>query len=108
MDQTLLDRINAATLIVFLVLALGILGKISSRYLRYKREGLEIPILLPRDLFLWIGLVVPFLGVIIFRFTGAITRESAFYPYWVIGSDILGLAAVAYWAYVEFFKIEQD
>lgn len=108
MDPITLDQINAATLIIFLILAIGIILKISSRYLRYRREGLKRPALLKRDLFLWIGLAVPFLGVLIFRTTGAITRESPFYPIWVLSTDALGLAAVIYWAYFEFFLIERE
>lgn len=107
MDPKVLDQINAATIIIFLVLAIGIVAKIGSRFLRYRREGLAVPDLLPRDLLLWIGLVVPFLGVLFFRATGTVAKDSFWYPLWIIGTDILGLAAVAYWAYFEYFKIEK-
>lgn len=107
MDLKLVDQINSLSVFVFVILAVLIAGKILWRYFKYKRLGLTVPKLLPRDFFLFFGLVIPFAGVLILRAFGIMARAEWWYPIWAIGSDVLGVSGVAYWAYYEYFRIEK-
>lgn len=107
MDPKTVDNINAISVFLFVIFALFVVIKITSRYVNYKRRGLKVPELLPRDFLLILGLVVPFAGVLIFRAFGISARAEWWYPLWAIGSDILGVAGMANWAYFEYFRIEK-
>lgn len=107
MDPQVLNAINGAVVLVFVILVILAIVRIGARYIGYKRAGLEVPALLPRDFFLFVGLGVPFLGTLLFRFLEIRPIDYAWYPLWVITSGIIGLAGTAYWVYVEYFKIEK-
>lgn len=107
MDLKTLDQINALFLIVFVILVSLALVRIATRYIAYKKEGLKIPALLPRDFFLFAGLALPFLGVLFFRALSLTPRGEDWYPFWVMGSGIAGIFGVAYWVWFEYFKIEK-
>lgn len=107
MDPNLIAIINVAALLIFVFLLALAIGKIVYRYLSYKREGLEVPLLLKRDFFFLTGLAIPFLGVFLLRSFSVRATEEPWYPLWLIGSTLLALGGTAYWVYVEYFKIEQ-
>ena len=107
MDLKTLDQINALFLVVFVVLVTLALVRIGTRYIEYKKEGLDVPALLPRDFFLFAGLALPFFGVLLFRALNITPREEAWYPFWVIGSGTVGIFGVAYWVWYEYFKVEK-
>jgi len=105
MDLEILSLINTLSVLVFVILVCLAIFRIGLRYVEYKRQGLEVPALLPRDLFLFIGLGVPFLGVLLIRAAGIVPSEAGWYPLWVLGSSIIGITGTAYWVYYEYFKI---
>jgi hypothetical protein len=107
MDPRLVDNINILSVLIFVVLAALIAFKIGTRYLRYRRESLAVPELLPRDFWLMIGLVIPFFGVLVFRATGINARAEDWYPIWAIGSDVFAVGAMINWFYYEYFRIEK-
>ncbi len=105
MDPKILSLINSVVLLVFVILVVLAVLRLGLRYIEYKRLGLKVPALLPRDFFLFVGLGVPFLGVLVFRTFGIIPSETWWYPIWILGSEAFGIAGVAYWVYYEYFKI---
>lgn len=107
MDPTLLSNINLAFLIIFVNLVLLGLFRISYRYYSYKKENLDVPKLLPRDFWMFMGLALPFAGILFFRTFGINASEEWWYPIWVIGSGLFAIFGVANWVYYEYFKLEK-
>lgn len=107
MDQQILSLINYGAVIVFVVLVLLGFFRILYRYFQYKRAGMKIPALLPRDLFLFGGLAVPFVGFLFFRAAGIIAVQEWWYPIWLIFSDTFAILGTGYWVWYEFFGIER-
>lgn len=107
MDPKILDTLNVIILSIFVVLVILGFARMISRYIRYKKEGLKVPFLLKRDLLLFFGLGLPFLGSLIFRALNVTVREEWWYPLWVLLSASVGLFGVAYFVYIEYFKIER-
>lgn len=108
MDPKILNLINIAYLVSFVVLVGLAIVKISSRYFKYKREKLPIPLLLKRDFIFLTGLTLPFIGLLTFRFFGLAPSSEPWYAVWVILSGGFALAGTAYWVYIEYFKVERD
>jgi len=107
MDPQILDALNVIILSIFVILVILGFSRMISRYIRYKRAGLSVPFLLKRDLLLFFGLGLPFLGGLIFRALNVTVREEWWYPLWVLLSGAVGLFGVAYFVYIEYFKIER-
>lgn len=107
MDPNILSLINLVYLVSFVSLVGLAIGRIVTRYFRYKRENLEIPLLLKRDFFFLTGLALPFLGIFVFRVTGVIPQNEPWAATWVILSGALALAGTSLWVYIEYFKIEK-
>jgi hypothetical protein len=111
MDPKLLaivDQINILIVFVFVVLVILAVVRIGYRYLEYKKYDLDVPDLLPRDFFLFLGLAIPFLGVLIFRATGIMAREHWWYPFWSLGTGLMAIVGVAYWVWYEYIKVEKN
>ena len=108
MDPKLLDQINAAFLTTFVVLVVLAIFRIGKRAYDYRKAGLPIPALLPRDFFLFSGLGLPFLGTLIFRAFGITPREESWYLLWILISGFVGIFGVAYWVWYEYFKVEKS
>src|SRR5260221_13191333 len=67
MGPNILAPINVILLLSFVVLITLAIGRISFRYLNYKKQKEEVPLLLKRDFFFLTGLATPFFGVLLFR-----------------------------------------
>lgn len=106
-----LEGIKPLELINFITLILGVAGmlvifiKLIQRLGRYVnvRGWKRVPLLLWRDTLLFSAFVLLFGGGIIARVFDLTLRDN---PFWVIPTDILGLIAIGFWAYVEWFRIE--
>lgn len=107
MDPQLVQIINFGQLVIFVILALAAVIRIAFRIYEYKRDNLPLPALIKRDLGLFVGLALPFLGVIYFRVVSIVPREETWYPAWAIGSGTAAILGVAYWVYYEYFKVEK-
>lgn len=107
MDPQVLGLINLSYLISFVVLVGLAVARIGTRYVDYKRQGLEVPLLLKRDFIFLTGLSLPFVGIFLFRATGVIPQREPWAVTWTLISGALALAATAIWVYIEYFKIEQ-
>lgn len=107
MDPKIYEIVNIVSLLSFVVLVILALVRIIVRYVEYRRLGIKVPALLPRDFFLFAGLAVPFAGVLLFRALSIVAREHWWAPIWFIGSNAFALFGVAYWVYYEYFKVEK-
>lgn len=107
MDPQVLSAVSGMIVLIFVILVVLVIIRIGARYIEYKKEGLDVPILLYRDLLFFLGLGLPFLGILFFRYTGIVPADYWWYPVWVIGSGLTALLGTAYWVYVEYFKIER-
>lgn len=108
MDPKILNLINIIYVFSFVVLVILAIAKIGTRYIKYKKENLPVPLLLKRDFFFLTGLSLPFIALLIFRYFRIAPSDELWYPAWIIISGGLALLGTAYWVYVEYFKIEKD
>jgi len=108
MDPQILSLINLSYLISFVVLVVLAIVRIGARYISYKRQGLEIPLLLKRDFVFLTGLSLPFLGIFLFRATGVVPQQESWAAAWVVVSGALALLGTAFWVYIEYFKVERE
>lgn len=106
MDQQILNLINLAYLISFVVLVTLAIIRIGGRYVQYKQESMRIPLLLKRDFFFLAGLSLPFLGIFLFRVSGVVPQQEPWAAAWTIISGALAVLGTAFWVYIEYFKIE--
>jgi len=108
MDPKLLEILNTGYLFTFVLLVILVFVRITFRYIEYKKAGLPIPALLPRDLFLFGGLAGPFVGILAFRALGINPREQDWYLVWILASNTFAISGVGYWVWYEYFKIEKE
>jgi O-antigen/teichoic acid export membrane protein len=95
---------------VFLLLL--VMGATSTlvRYIRYRREKIEPPVLLKRDVALLVGLALPFLLISAVRalgLTSVVTGEDGPQLWWLIATGPPGIIAIAVFVYYELFVIER-
>lgn len=103
------DQVAAANVVFSLLTTCGLLVaavSISWRAIRYIRAGRRLPVLLPRDWVLVVGILVPVLIGFVLR---ASNRADQFShdPRWVYGSGSLITLAVLTFAGFELFVIER-
>lgn len=109
MAPDVLRFINILYLGAFGILVILAIIRILARYVDYRRQGLEVPVLLYRDLFLFLGLGAPGLITLFLRSVGIQNvTEQWWYPWWVIISGLGFVGGAAYWVYYEYFKIDRE
>ena len=103
------ELISAAILIVFVALLLVAAVSTGARAVRYRRDGLEPPRLLPRDRDLIVGLALPFLLISLARVFEWDIRDEAGRTAigWQLITGIPALYGVGRYVYFELFVIEQ-
>ena len=99
----ILSLFNWASFIVFIISAVLIAAKLSTRFLRFRRYHMRVPTLLKRDLILFWSIVIYLETTLLALITGVqgLGRE----PIWVIPRSLLLISAFVYWAIVE-YKLE--
>lgn len=107
LDPSTLDAINGGYLFLFVFLVIIALLRIGARYISYRKEKKEVPLLLKRDLFFLSGLALPFMGVLFFRAFKIDAREMWWYIIWILISGSFAIAALIYWVWIEYFKIDK-
>lgn len=101
MDFSINDIINTVSFLTFIGLSMAIFARISHRLLLFRDAHEKIPILLKRDFALFAGLAVFLFFILAFRLFASdqdTLRNSAF---WLLFSNAVIQAPLAYWAYVE-------
>lgn len=101
-----LDLIILAEFLLFLALGLLALGRMLYRLVLYllSEPRSRVPLLLKRDLALFGPLFVVVALIMFFRATGISLARN---PYWIVSSGTSVVAGLAYWVYVEYFRIDQ-
>lgn len=102
-----LSTINALSFVIFTFFVILSTIRISLRLWNYKKENLKVPVLLPRDLGLFLSFGYILVSILAFRTFGITPSEHAWYTAWVLSSDIVGILGVGQWAYFEFFVIDK-
>jgi hypothetical protein len=100
----LADLINVALLSSFTACLAASAYRIIARALSYRRRGQPIPRLLPRDLVLVGGLLVPFATILLARSMDWAVRGNLV---WQLATGIPAVAAVAVFTWYEFRVIDQ-
>lgn len=100
-----LDALNALTLFSGVLCFLLIVVKLVKRTRKYAhlRGWNKVPVLLWRDSLLFGAFFIIFGGVVISRVYSLNPKDN---PFWVVPTDILGLSAIVFWVYVEYFVVE--
>lgn len=100
----LLNLLYFYTFVFFTVLGFV---RIAVRAYEYRSQRLPLPALLPRDLGLFGGLALPFVGVLFFRAAGIDVSEEWWYPVWVFISGGAAVLGVGWWVWYEYFRVER-
>lgn len=100
------ELINAIILIAFTSLILISTGLIVRRFIDYRAEGIKPPLLAYRDLGLLGGLALPFLLILIVRFSG-LASVVAGQIWWTLLTGIPAVLGIAQFVYFEYFIIER-
>lgn len=91
---------NIGSLLLFVVLAVLVSARMLWRLLSFILTETPVPILLKRDVLLFVALVIFFgLGLIALAFRWDGLRDNFF---WVIPRTVFVLVAMAYWVWVEY------
>ena len=106
------EALSALIFVAFVILLVVAAGSTTVRYLSYRREGVEIPRLLPRDRDVFIGLALPFLligAMRAFELQHLILNPETGAPYvwWVLVTGLPPIYAVARYCWFELFVIEK-
>jgi energy-coupling factor transporter transmembrane protein EcfT len=105
---SLLELFNVISFIVFTVLLIAVFIRMFYRLGGYLFNREKVPLLLKRDVLLF-GVLAVILGLIlmlrVFGDDGLLLRTS---PVWMVASGLAANLAMGYWAYVEYFRVEED
>lgn len=107
MNATLTDIVNAVILLLFTLFVAISVVRIVARLWRYHRAGERVPTLLPRDLALMGGLLLPFAMILVFRFLG-LSQLVVGQLWWSLVTGIPAVIGVGIMAYYEVAVIERD
>jgi uncharacterized membrane protein len=101
-----IDTINGVYLVLYGFGLFVSLATLIRRTLRYFRSGKRLPILLPRDLILLLGLAVPIGGILIVRYTetASLLRENLL---WITLTGGLAVFSIWVWMIYELFVIDR-
>lgn len=104
-----MDALDIVSLIeFFLFLILGLLAFLRMLYrlvlYQFSRPKQTVPLLLKRDLALFGPLFIVMALILFFRVEGISLQRN---PYWVISSGAVVIAGLAYWVWIEYFRIDQ-
>ncbi len=93
-------KVFTTTALVLFVILMGLaLSRMVWRLIIFKRNDAAPPYLLKRDVVLFGVFALYFGCVLVFRLMGFSITQN---PFWIIPSTTFGLAAMAYWVWVEF------
>lgn len=104
MDQTLIEAISVISLLTFSTLIILAFARMFYRLGRYIFLHEKVPVLLKRDLVLFGVLGAYEFIILIFRIGGVSDLGS--HPVWVLSTAIALNSAIAFWVWVEYFKID--
>lgn len=97
---------NTVALAVFLVEVVVAFARMFWRLGMFLFTGVKVPLLLKRDIFLFAAFAVYFGAIFVIRILDIPARNN---PTWVVPTTILVLAAMGYWAKVEWsFRKEPE
>lgn len=95
----LIEIINTFSLSTFSIISLLIVLRIGYRTWLYRKAETKIPILLKRDLYMFISMSLYISTLLILRVSGFTNLSS--HLEWIIFSNITLLGPFAFWAWVE-------
>ena len=91
---------NLLALTIFVVLVILAFSRMFYRLAQFLRRGINVPILLRRDLFLFGAFGLYFGGILIL--SRLMNHNLASEPLWQVPMTFIVLGAMAYWVWVEF------
>ncbi len=103
----IIDVVNLVAVVAFVVLLFAVVARMVLRLRSYRREGRQASVILRRDFGLLTALLVIFgSGILIRAFDVRVFLEDGL-PRLVYVSviDAFGIIALAYWTWVEYFRI---
>lgn len=101
--EEFLTLLNSAALTIGVTCMILTYQQQLRRLVRYLRLKEKVPLLLWRDILLVSSFTWLFGGALVSRMFDLSFRDN---PLWVIPTDILGVVALTFWAYVELRKID--
>lgn len=99
-----LDIVSLLEFVIFLILGLLAFARMFVRLGLFLANDDKIPLLLKRDLALFGPLFIVMALILFFRVEGISLQRN---PYWVLSSGAAVIAGLAYWVWIEYFRIEQ-